>query len=137
MVRDFVLQTQAAEPAVGQVQLHLVAQTPLRADRIAVADQKHANHQLGANRRTTKVTIVRLHLATQPTQIKNRVDPPQQMIARNHVFQVELVEKTVLPAHQFAHHRRNPFADSANQGKNANPIRATDLFNSLGYTSPS
>jgi hypothetical protein len=27
------------------------------------------------------------------------------MIARNHVFQVELIEKTLLPTYRFTHHR--------------------------------
>ncbi len=37
------------------------------------------------------------HLAAQPAQIQNRIDPAQQVIARNHVFEIKFIEKTVLP----------------------------------------
>ena len=70
VVGDLVLQTQPAEPAVGQVQLHLLAQPPLRADRIAVADQQHPDHQLGIDRRTARVAVVGRHLAAQPAQVQ-------------------------------------------------------------------
>ncbi len=74
MVRNLVLQTQAAEPAIGQVHLHLLAQPTLRADRSAIADKKHPHHQLGTDRRTAQVAVVRLHLDPQPTQVQDGVD---------------------------------------------------------------
>jgi len=37
------------------------------------------------------------HLAAQPAQIQNRVDPAQKMIDRNHIFEIKLIKKTVLP----------------------------------------
>jgi len=40
----FILQAQSAEPAIGQVQVHLFAQSPLGTDAIAVADDQHAHH---------------------------------------------------------------------------------------------
>ena len=59
------------------------------------------------------------------------------MIARNHVLQVELIEKTLLPTNCRAHHRRNPLTNSTNQGNHANPIRANDFFDRLGYEAKS
>jgi hypothetical protein len=38
MVGNSILETQPAEPAVGEVHLDLLAQPTLRADRVAVAD---------------------------------------------------------------------------------------------------
>ena len=52
VIGDFVFQTQPAEPAIGQVQVHLFAQSPLGTNAIAVADDQHAHHQLRVNRGT-------------------------------------------------------------------------------------
>ena len=50
VVRHLALQAEAAEPAVGQVQVHLFAQAPLGADAEAVADHQHADHQFRIDR---------------------------------------------------------------------------------------
>ncbi len=132
MMGNLVLQTQAAEPAVGQVHLHLLAQAPLRADRIAVADQQHPHHQLGTDRRAAQVAVMGPHLAAQPAQVQNRIDPPQQMIGRNHVLEIEFIEKTVLPTNSLTHHRFDPPASSSQAGNHSNPSRTKHLFNTLG-----
>lgn len=105
MARNLVLQAQAAEPAVGQVHPHLPAKPPFRADRTAIADQQHAHHRLGTDRGATQVAVVAPHLATQPAQIQSRVDTPKQMIGGNHGFEIELMEKTVLPTTRRTQHR--------------------------------
>ena len=48
-----------------------------------------------------------LHFVAQPSQIENRIDPPQQMTGRHYIFQIEFVEKAVLPNYWFTRHRRN------------------------------
>jgi hypothetical protein len=53
------VQVEAAEPAIRQVQVNFVAQTPLRADAKAVTDDQHADHQLRIDRRATGVAVVR------------------------------------------------------------------------------
>ena len=103
MVGNPVLQTQPAEPAVDQIRLHLLAQAPLRTDRSAVAGQKHPHHQLGTDRRAARMAVVGLQLAAQPAQVQNRVDLAQEMIARNHLIEIELIEKAVLPTTTPAH----------------------------------
>ena len=45
------LQTEPAEPSVGQVQMDLLAQPPLRPDAEAIADDQHPDQQLGVDRR--------------------------------------------------------------------------------------
>ena len=45
MVRHRIFKTQAAEPAVRQVQVNLLTQAAFRADAEAVADDQHADHQ--------------------------------------------------------------------------------------------
>ena len=49
VVRHLSLQPEAAEPAVSQVQLDFLTQASLRADAEAIADQQHADHQLGVD----------------------------------------------------------------------------------------
>ena len=43
MIRDAVTQVEAAEPAIGQVQMNLFAEPPFRANTEAVAHQQHAD----------------------------------------------------------------------------------------------
>src|SRR5204863_936131 len=50
MIGHFTIETQSTKPAIGQVEVHLLAQPPLRADAEAVADDQHANQQLRINR---------------------------------------------------------------------------------------
>ena len=92
MIGNLVFKPEPAEPPVGQVELDLLAQPALETDRIAVADQKHPDHQLRIDRSASRMTVERRKLGAQPTQIKNRIDPPKQMIAWDAVFKVELIE---------------------------------------------
>jgi hypothetical protein len=41
------------------------------------------------------MAIIGLHFAAQPAQVQNRVDLAQEMIVRNHLFQIEVIEKTI------------------------------------------
>jgi len=38
------------------------------------------------------VAVIRLQFVTKPTQIKNRIDPAQQMIGGNAFIEIELIE---------------------------------------------
>jgi hypothetical protein len=46
MVGHLVAQIEPAEPAIGKVEMHLLAQAPLRADAEQIADEQHSEHQL-------------------------------------------------------------------------------------------
>ncbi len=105
VVGNAVLQPQPAEPAIGQVELDLLAQPPFRADRIAVADQQHPDHQLRIDRRTAHAAVVRDQLLTQPAQVEYRVDLAQKVIGGNNFVQIELIEQAVLPPNRITHHR--------------------------------
>jgi hypothetical protein len=50
MIRDLVLDAQAAEPAIGQVHLRFAAQQPLRADGKHVTNDEHPDHEHRINR---------------------------------------------------------------------------------------
>jgi len=60
MVRNLVVEIELAEPAVGEVQRHFLAQPALMTNAIAVADQEHADHQFRINRGPADVTVKRL-----------------------------------------------------------------------------
>ena len=50
------------------------------------------------------------------------------MIARNHVVEIEFIEKTVLPTYRLTHHRPDPVADSVKFRKSYRPEPLKGLF---------
>ena len=79
MIGNRILKPEATEPPVSQIKLYLLTQPTVGADRIAVADQQHPDHQFGINRRAARMAVKRRKFGTQPVQIKHRVDPTQQV----------------------------------------------------------
>jgi hypothetical protein len=55
VIGDLVFQPQSAEPAVGKIEVHFLAQPPLRADAEAIADKQHSDHELRIDRRAPRV----------------------------------------------------------------------------------
>src|SRR5712675_2570195 len=51
VVRHLAVEAEPTEPAVGEVQVNLLAQPPFRTNAVAVANQQHPDEQLGINRR--------------------------------------------------------------------------------------
>lgn len=88
--------------------MDLVAQTPLGANAAAVADQQHADHQLGIDRGPTNGAVVGRKLATDATQLNEAVDGAQQVIGRHVIVEVEAVEQRFLSGRSLAHHGRDP-----------------------------
>jgi hypothetical protein len=70
-----------------------------------------------------------LHLAAQPAHVQCSIDPAQQMIARNHIFEIELIKKTVLPTYRLTHHRPDPLAPSSPAENHNYPSPSKDFFN--------
>lgn len=89
MVRDLVLDAQAAEPAIGQVYLHFTAQRPLGADREHVADDQHPDHEHRIDRRTADRRIVRGQFRVDPGKVQNRGYLTDMVIAGNGVIETE------------------------------------------------
>jgi hypothetical protein len=108
MVRHLVLKAEPAEPPIGKVELDLTTESALGADRVAVADQEHPDHQLGIDRRTSRVTVERRESGPQPAQIENSADPAQQMIIWNAFLEIEFVEQPILSTNRWPHHRHFP-----------------------------
>ena len=50
VIRHVALQTEPAEPPIGQVQMHFLAEPALRANAAAIADEQHPDHQFQVDR---------------------------------------------------------------------------------------
>src|SRR5207248_6373849 len=57
MIGHLAVEPEPAKPAIRQVEVHLFAQPPLRADAEAIADNQHANQQLWIDRRPADLTV--------------------------------------------------------------------------------
>ena len=49
VIGHITLQPKPTEPAISQVEVHLVAHPSLEADAHAIADDQHPDHQLGVD----------------------------------------------------------------------------------------
>lgn len=105
MIRHVTVQAQAAEPAIGQVQMDLLAQPPLGADAQA-AHQQQPDHQLGINRRPANRSVERRQLRPHALQVHEAVDAAQQVVRRDVALQRELVEQLGLIDPPLTHHDR-------------------------------
>jgi hypothetical protein len=83
MIRDSILDTELAEPAIGQVHLHFTADQPFRADRKDISHDQHPDHQFRIDRRPAHGRIMRCKFGTKPGQIESSVNPAHQMIFRH------------------------------------------------------
>ena len=105
VVRHFAIEAEPAEPAVGEVQVHLLAQPPFGANAVAVADQQHPHEQFRINRWPAGRTVEWCQLAANTRQIDEAVDRPQQVRGRYVPLERELVEQSRLISLLETHHR--------------------------------
>src|ERR1700724_343466 len=83
MVRYRVLKAESTEPAIGQIEMDLFAQSALSTNAKAVTDDQHSQHQLGIDRRTPGMALERYEVTPQLAEVKATIKPPQQVIRRN------------------------------------------------------
>ena len=81
VIRNLGLEVEATKPAIGKVELDLFAQPPLRADAVTVANNEHADQQLGIDRGSADLAIEPLQLRAQLGQNPgyDRINPAQKM----------------------------------------------------------
>ena len=106
MIRDLILDTEPTKETVGEIDLNLGANAPLRTDGEDIAENEHSDHQDRIDRRSTGVGVIGRQLLVHPAQIEHRIDPANQMVRRNNLVEVELVEQLPLPILSPPHHRR-------------------------------
>jgi len=115
MIGNLILNTELAEPAIGQINLHLGAQPPLRAERKQVANEQHPDHQHRIDRGPTGVRVVRRKLLVHPTQIENAINLAHQMVRWHHLVEIKRIKEldlTILPP---THHASPPLISASNQ----------------------
>ena len=83
-----------------------LAQSPLGADAAAVADQQHADHELGVDRRTPDGAVEGLELPADVAQFDEAADGAKQVIGGNVLLEAEAVEQRLLPDLPLTHHGR-------------------------------
>src|SRR5215207_1491079 len=136
MIGHVAVETQSTKPPICQVEVHLLAQAPFRADAEAVADDQHADQQLRIDRRPTDGAVKRRQLLPQPIEFYKSVDRAQQMRHRNMLLKRKLVKQSVLPDAVFPHHQTH--SDPPTGLNQLAPARATPyFFNGIAPKRPS
>ncbi len=130
MIRDRIVQVQPTEPTIGQVEMDLFTQAPLRPDTHAIADQQHADHQFGIDRRATGGAVERRKVSADVRQVNEPVNLPQHMIVRHMPVQVELIKQRrlwfLLQTHHCIQSPKSP--GKLNQPRTR---QSSDFFNSI------
>src|SRR5262249_32642410 len=108
MIRYLVIEFEATEPTVTEMELHLLAQLPFKADPVTVADNEHPDHQLRGDRRPPDVAIERGQLLAKIDQHPrdDGIEAGEKMIRWNVFFKVEEVELLALIDRLTTHHDR-------------------------------
>ena len=140
MIGHRAVEPEAAEPAVSEVEMHFLAQPPLRADAERVADNQHADHQLGVDRWPPRLAVVRPQMLANARQVDEPVDRAQQMIRRDVILEAEAVKQRLLHHRPLAHHQpvsrfgRSIESEHHPNFKRAffNTIRPSQSFNDVG-----
>src|SRR5580704_11209869 len=133
MIRHSILDTELAEPAIGEVHLYFTADQSLRADRKDIPYDQHPDHQFRIDRRATHGRIMRCKFVAKPGQIESRVNLPHQMIFRNRVAEMKLVEQLTLVTLQMAHHRSTSSRFASTQRNHASWPLSTDFCNKIRH----
>ena len=131
MIRHSILDTELAEPAIGEVHLHFTADQSLRADRKDIPHDQHPDHQFRIDRRATHGRIMRCKFTAKPGQIESSVDLPHQMIFGNRVAKMKLVEQLTLVTLQTAHHGSTSPRIASPQRNHASRPVSTDFCNKI------
>jgi hypothetical protein len=124
------IEIEPAEPAVGKVEMDLLAQPPLRPDAHAITDQQHPDHQFGIDRGATRRTIERLQVLANAVEIDEPVNRAQQVIARHMILDAEAVKQRLLHHRVLAHHH-NVSACCASTESGLYAHRKQEFFNRI------
>src|SRR5580704_16314264 len=96
MIGNVAVEPQPTKPAIGQIEVDLVAQPTLRANAEAIADDEHPDHQLRIDRGPPDVAIIGPQVRTNLGQVDEPVDLAQQMIVGDTPLKAEAVEARLL-----------------------------------------
>ncbi len=85
--------------------MDLLAQPPLGADAERVADNQHPDHQLGVDRWSPRLAVIRPQMLADARQGDEPVDRAQQVIRRDMILKAEAVKQRLLHHRPLAHHQ--------------------------------
>jgi hypothetical protein len=108
VIRNVAVEPETAEPAVGQIEVDPVAQAALGANAETVADDQHAHHQLGIDRRPPRLAVVGAQIRPQLAQIHKAVDLAKQVVVGDMPLEAEAVEQRLQHYPPLAHHGVSP-----------------------------
>ena len=94
----------------------LLAQPPLEADAIAVADDEHSDHQLRVDRGSADVAVERRQPLAKVSPRHDWIDAAQEMILGNVFFEVEKIEQLALINRLTTHHDLRPSLKASEDG---------------------
>ena len=77
MIGHLAVEAEPTEPAIGEVQMDLLAQPPLRADAEAVAHDQHPDQQLRIDRRPPGLAVEWRQVCSNPVEVHETVDCPE------------------------------------------------------------
>src|SRR5262249_25758185 len=104
VIRHRPIQAEPTEPPVGQIEVDLLTQAPLRSDAEAVSDQEHPNHELGIDGGSTDATVERRQVLPDLLKIDKPVDRPEPVVGGDVPFERELIEQSILFDLSIYHH---------------------------------
>jgi hypothetical protein len=93
VIRDLAVQSSAAEPAIGEIEMDFPAQPPFRPDAHAVSDDQHPHHQFWIDRGTANLAVERPQLRAHALEVEELIDAPNQVVAGHLVIETEIVEQ--------------------------------------------
>ena len=133
VVRDLVVKIEAAEPAIGEMQFDLLAKPPLKANAVAVANDEHADHQLGVDRWPPDLAVERRKLLPELSQYPthNRIDAAKEVAFRDALLKVEEIEQLALIDRLPTHHDPSPPLKASTKRNRDSPIISSDFFNTI------
>src|SRR5450432_4052313 len=108
MVGNVAVETQAAKPSVGQIEVNFLTQPPLGANAEAVVDDQHPDHQLRIDRGASDIAVKKSKMRPDVRKIDEPVDLAQDVIDGNMPLQAKAIEQFLLHRPPFAHHRESP-----------------------------
>jgi hypothetical protein len=124
-------EAEPAKPAIGQIEMDLLAQEPHGTDAHAVADDQHPDQQLRIDRGPTRFAVIGTQMLAEGGEIHDPVNRAQHMLCRHVPFEVEAVEQGVLCHRPLAHHRLSP--EGAGRLNQIGSARSTAFFNKIRY----
>ena len=93
MIGDWVRQIKLAKPAICQIEVNLITQSPFGPDAHDISDQQHAHCQFWINRRATQMAVERLELRADDINVKKTINLAQNVVGRQMRVQIEVIKQ--------------------------------------------